>query len=257
MHIKDGVVETDFLVIPDDTKYWFVRASSKAEYYQDFKTNNFIAIGDNEVKLDRLLSIPQKFQVSPSALKEEYKRIFNEKYLSLLLDSTKYKNLQKSEQADALEKTKRSSSISATKTFSFVEEMEIGDYVLVPYKKSDVFLMGIVLSDAFDAPIDHEYLGKDLEYAISDYEKKRRVLWIKEIDQNELPESLLWIQTGQRAIFDISKNANEINPVISNEYIYKGNVHIRVHVGTHKKVSSSTWLQYQLLINENTVWKSR
>lgn len=113
--------------------------------------------------------------------------------------------------------------------------------------------MGIVLSDAFDAPIDHEYLGKDLEYAISDYDKKRRVLWIKEIDQNELPESLLWIQTGQRAIFDITKNANEINPVISNEYIYKGNAHVRVHVGTHQKVSSSTWLQYQLVINQNAM----
>ena len=70
--------------------------------------------------------------------------------------------------------------------------------------------MGIVLSDTFDGPIDHEYLGKDLEYPISDYEKKRRVLWIKEIDQDELPESLLWIQTGQRAIFDISKNAKMV-----------------------------------------------
>lgn len=256
MQLNDGIIETDFLVIPDETKYWFVRASLKAEYYQDFKYNNFIAIGDNDVKLENLHAIPQRLRETTSTHKEEYKRIFNEAYLTLLRNSTKFKSLQKSEQADEIEKMKRSSSISATKTFSFVEEMDIGDYVLVPYKRSEVFLMGIVLSDTFDGPIDHEYLGKDLEYPISDYEKKRRVLWIKEIDQDELPESLLWIQTGQRAIFDISKNANEINPVISNEYIYKGNVHMRVHVGTHKKVSSSTWLQYQLLINENTAGKA-
>lgn len=256
LKITEGIIETNFLVIPDETKYWFVRASQKAEYYTDFKYNNFIAVGDNEVKLKKLMLIEDKLTATPSTHKEEYKRIFNEQYVSLLMNSPKYKESAKSEQADQLEKTKRSSTVSANKTYSFVEEMDIGDYVLVPYKRSEVFLIGIVLSDVFDSPIDHEYFGKDLDYPISDYEKKRRVLWIKEIDQNELPESLSWIRTGQRAIFDISGNANDINPVISNEFIYKGNAHIRAHVGTKQKVSSSTWLQYQLLINENADGKA-
>lgn len=252
MKINNHIIEADFLKIPDATKYWFVRASSKAEYYRDFKLNNFIAIGDNEIKLSSLFGIPQKYKISEETLKEKYKQLFNEEYITLLQASTKYKNLEKSEQADEIEKTKRSSTIAATKTFSFVEEMGIGDFILVPYKSSEVFLIGIVISDVFDDKIDHEYIGLEDEYPISDYEKKRRVFWIKEISQDELPEKLLWIQTGQRAIFDITKNADDINPILSNEYIYKGNAHIRINVGTPNKISSSDWLQYQLLINQNS-----
>lgn len=251
MIINENIIEADFLVIPDSTKYWFVRAGSKAEYYYDFKYNNFIAIGDNEIKLQKLDEIPNRLREIDSTLKPEYKRLFNEKYVSLLMNTKKYKNLQKSEKADEIEKTKRSSSISSSKTFSFVEKMSIGDYIFVPFKKSDVFLIGIVISDVFDHAIDHEYLGADQLYSNSDYEKKRRILWIKEITHKELPEKLMWIQNGHRAIFDITSSADDINPLLSTEYVYKGNASIRVNVGTESKVSSSTWLQYQLVINQN------
>ena len=251
MIINENVIEADFLIIPDDTKYWFVRAGSKAEFYYDFKYNNFIAIGDNEIKLKNLNGIPDRFRALNSTLKLEYKRLFNEEYLNSLMDSQKYKDLQKSEQSDEIEKVKRSSSISSSKTFSFVEEMDIGDYILVPYKSSDVFLIGIVISDVFDHQVEHEYLGIDQQYPISDYEKKRRILWIKEIGQKELPEKLMWIQNGHRAIFDITSSADDINPLLSTEFIYKGNASVRVNVGTENKVSSSTWLQYQIVINQN------
>lgn len=251
MRITDDLLEVDFLTIPDDTKYWFVRAGSKAEFYQDFKRNNFIAIGDNEVQLASLREIDDKHKHVYDTLKEAYKTIFNETFLRLLIDSPKFKALAKSEQAESIEKTKRSSTIAANKTLSFVEEMSVGDIVLLPYKRSEVFLVGIIISDVFDFEIDHEYVSKDEDYSVSKYEKKRRIAWLKEISQNELPDKLQWIQNAHKAIFDISKNAAEINPILSSEYIYKGNAYLRVDVGTHEKVSSSTWLHYQQLINNS------
>lgn len=256
MEINDGVIEADFLEIPNTTKYWFVRAGSKAEYYRDFKLNNFIAIGDNEIKLNTLKDIPELFKITDEVLKDRYKHIFNEQYIFLLQESSKYKNMEKSDQADEVEKTKRSSTISSNKTFSFVEEMNIGDIILVPYKRSEVFLIGIVVSDVFDEKIDHEYVGPQDDYAISDYEKKRKVIWLKEISQSDLPEKLLWIQTGQRAIFNITDNANDVNPILSNEFIYDGYAHIRVNVGTPEKINTTNWLQYQLVISENSEGKA-
>lgn len=251
MKINDGLLEVDFLTIPDETKYWFVRAGTKAEFYQDFKRNNFIAIGDNEVKLTSLRKIDDKYKHVYDTLKEAYKNIFNETFLKLLIDSPKYNSLGKSEQAESLEQTRRSSTIAANKTMSFVEEMSMGDIVLLPYKRSEKFLVGIIISDVFDFEIDHEYVNKDENYSISKYEKKRRILWLKEISQNELPDKLQWIQKAHKAIFDISKNASEINPILSSEYIYKGNAYLRVNVGTDEKVSSNTWLHYQQLINNS------
>lgn len=251
MLLNDNCLEMDFLRIPDNTKYWFVRAGSKAEFFQDFNYNNYIAIGDNEIKLTKLKAIDNKYLVTDGAIRQQYKNIFNEKYISLFEKSTRYNSMSKSEQADEIEKIKRSSTIAANKTALFIENMSIGDYILVPYKRSELFLLGIVISDVFDAPIDHTYFGNDSEYSICDYEKKRRIIWLKEISLSELPESLYWIQTGHKAIFDITKNADDINPIISSQYIYKDLLNLRVNVGTQKKVNSRTWLNYQSLINNS------
>lgn len=251
MQLNENFLEMDFLNIPDDTKYWFVRAGSKAEFFQDFNYNNYIAIGDNEIKLNELKAIENKYRVTDEAIRQQYKNKFNEKYVSLFEKSTRYNSMSKSEQAEEIEKIRRSSTIAANKTALFIENMNIGDYILVPYKRSELFLLGIVISDVFDDPIDHAYFGKDFEYSICDYEKKRRIVWLKEIALSELPESLLWIQTGHKAIFDITKNANDINPIISSQYIYKGLLNLRVDVGTHEKINSRTWLNYQSLINNS------
>ena len=64
------------LSIPDNTKYWLVRANSKAVFFNDFKYNNFIAIGDNYVKLSDLNRIPSVLRTTSDLLKNQYKEIF-------------------------------------------------------------------------------------------------------------------------------------------------------------------------------------
>ncbi|WP_195854074.1 hypothetical protein [Aerococcus tenax] len=243
--------EMDFLFIDAKTKYWFVRAGKGAEYYKDFKTNNYIAIGDNEVNLSNLKAIEQKFKMIEDTKIEEYKKIFNETYIELLKSSTKFKDLDLTEQEEAIEKEKRSSTIAANKTFKFIEKMGVGDYVLIPYKSSEYFLLGIILSDVYDNEIHHTYLGENDEYPISDYDKKRTVLWIKEIPFKDLPDQVNWILQGNRAIFDISQYAEQINPLISNQYIYKDKIYMRIDVGTEERVDSQTWLYYQSTIVKN------
>lgn len=251
MRIKNGLITSTFLKIPDNTKYWFVRAGTGARYFRDFKTNNFIAIGDNEVKIEELKKIDSRHQHLKETFEAEYKRVFNTIYLELLENSSEYKELSSSEQSDETEKTKRSSTISATKTYSFIEEMNIGDYVLVPYKRSTAFLIGIIVSNVFDFPLEREYISSQDDYFKADYDKKRSIIWVKEISGEELPDSLSWIQHGHRAVFDISEYAEEINPLISSKYLYKNKAHLRLDVNSEQEINAFDWFKFQEIIVDN------
>lgn len=249
--VIDNQIEMDILKIPDQTKYWFVRAGQGAEFFYDFKYNNFISIGDNEINLESLLNIESKYRVDSDILKDRYKYLFNVLYIKLILDNEDFANLPKSDQEDKIESVKRSSTISAYKAYSFIEEMNIGDYIFVPHKSSNAFLLGIIISDVFESDITHEFFGPENEYAISNYNKKRRVAWIKEFDKDDLPDKLKWIQNGHKAIFDITSSADEINPIISSTYVYKGKMHLKIDVTTEKNITSTQWLNYQKVIHEN------
>lgn len=250
MKFENELLEIDFLTISDNTKYWFVRAGQRAEFYDDFRINNFISIGHNSVDLETLNSIDNKFKTSLDILKDRYKIIFNNTYTDKLKKTDDFKKMETNEQEKEIEKTRRSSTIAANKTFSFIEEMDIGDYVFVPNKGTSSFLIGMVISDVTTTDINHKFLDKENEYVFSNYIKKRRVAWIKTLPVNELPEKLLWIQNAHKAIFDITNNANDINPLLSNEYIYKGKAHLKINVESQKSINSTTWLQYQILVNK-------
>ncbi|CAI3379142.1 hypothetical protein CIRMBP1304_00780 [Enterococcus cecorum] len=252
MNIVNDVIEAEFVYIPSQTKYWFVRAGIGAEYFLDFKINNYIAIGDNEVAISELDAIPSKYRVTQEILKDKYKEIFNETYLKLLTASDNFKSKTRDEQAEEIEKIKRKSTIASTKTFNFIEKMNVGDIILVPSKKSESFLIGIIISSHFGSEINHEKIDDSDDYNISDYEKKRRVLWLKDISFSELPEKLVWIQSSQRAIYNISDYSHEINSILYSQYIFKGNAYLRINVETENKISNADWLEYQQIIYNNS-----
>lgn len=72
------------LKIQDNASYWFLRAASGAAYFDDFQYNNFVAIGDNDVDLNSLLSIQNQYKVTDEILLDKYKNIFFEKKLEIL-----------------------------------------------------------------------------------------------------------------------------------------------------------------------------
>lgn len=246
------------LDIPSNTKYWFIRANSKAQYYEDFKLNNYIAVDSNSLSLKRLLDIPETLRSSKDAVKEEYKQYFQENDLKIFEQRIKKEDL--SETIKKKEKTaelKRSAN-RANRVFNFVEEIKIGDFVVIPYKSAERFLIGTVISDCFEKDIEHiEDLDENNEstYPISDFEFKRRILWIKEIPKNKFPDKLAWIENAHQSLFNITKYGNEINPCITPIYKYKEKIYARMGVNTTSFISSSSWLEYQLtmksIVGEN------
>lgn len=243
------------LDIPNDTKYWFVRANSQSQFYDDFKYNNFVAVDSNNFNLSKLFEIPSTLRSSNEALLNRYKQLFEEHDLNIFNKTINKEKLTDEEIKKEKTVELRRSSLRASRMFQFVEEMNIDDFVIVPYKSSEKFLVGIVTSDCFTRSIPRIQLLDDdghLAYDTCNFSIKRRVLWIKELSRKQFPDSLSWIKTAHQSIFNISEYADKLNPYIYPIYRYKNNVYFRIGVNTPDKISSSSWLDYQLLLKKIT-----
>lgn len=252
------MIENDnLLIIPDNTQYWFVRAGSKAEYFDDFAYNNYIAIGDNNIALGTLQNIELKYRATPDILKQRYKKIFKDSFINEYKENNDTKNMDEQDIKKDMANITRSASISAIKTYDFIEKMKIGDIILIPNNGSSNFRIGIITSNPFSDPIKHIFIPSDNDatiasYTYSNYDKKRRVAWIKDITEKDLPDKLLWIKSAHKAIFDVTNNAQSINPLIATYYFYKNSFYARIGVGTPNPISSTQWLAFQQVIVETT-----
>lgn len=245
--------EIQVLDIPSNTGYWFVRANSRAKYYEDFKKNNYIAVDSNTLPISKLFEIPATIRGSEDALLDKYKQIFQENDLNIFNNLPQVQKMSTGERKKAKSKEAGRSTYRAKRVFNFIEKFNIGDFVVVPYKSSRKFLIGIIVSECFEDDIDHmeslDELGQ-LTYDISNFEFKRRVLWVKELSRKNFPDKLSWIKTAHQSIFNIKDFANDLNPYITPFYKYQDNFYSRIGVNTSKKISSSSWLDYQLTLQK-------
>lgn len=246
------VLEEEVLDIPESTKYWFVRANSRAEYYEDFKTNNYISSNANGVPFLDLMKISTAIRASDDALKDVYKTIFNNHDIRKYNDNPKNKRKTKEKQKEERTAELTKSSLRASKIRHFVEDMEIGDIVIIPSLRANFFLLGIIISDVFDTSVEH--IGcidgeGNRKYSTSDFDFKRRVFWIKEVGKSSFPDKLSWIKTAHQSLFDVTdEGADVINPLLAPIYRYKGKVYTRIGVNTNEKVKASDWLKYQTVV---------
>lgn len=241
-----------FVKIPDETNYWFVRASRGARYYKDFMVNNFIAVASivdlNFIKKINVVGLTKKDALTI------FKKKFNKYVRDTIENYEPYKNAT-TDVAKEKEKSKRlarSTTLSKV-NYSFVNEMKIGDIVIVPGKSAKSFLIGIVSSDCFDTDIKHEFIPnkkKKQSYDECYFTLKRGVFWLKEISFSEFPDKMNSITNTHQSVLNISNYAESINPLISSRYIYKENFFIRIGVKTKDNVSSDDLYYLQKITHE-------
>lgn len=212
------------LEIPSDTGYWLVRADG-GKYYEDFFLNNFISISDNKITLDMIKKCDNDSIAGITV--ENYKDLYQEKYDDW--------NAQQIAHA-------------ASRTQKFVDEMKIGDLLLVPSRKSTNFLIGIITSDIFE--ISEYELKKSLEvkYAINPYLKRRKVQWLKEVSRTEISEKLYWILSAHQTIFNLSEHKQYINQLLSPIYIQDNICHGTLKIGTESGLDQDDWYDLYSII---------
>lgn len=246
------MVETlKFVEIPDETNYWFVRASRGAKYYKDFMINNFIAVASivdlNFINKINIVGLTKKDALTI------FKNEFNKYVKDTIEDYEPYKNAT-TDTAKEKEKSKRlSRSTTLSKVnFSFVNEMKIGDIVIVPGKSAKKFLIGIILSDCFDTDIKHEFIPnkkKKQSYDECYFTLKRGIYWIKEISFNEFPDKMNALTNAHQSVLNILNYADSINPLISSNFIYQKNYFTRINVKAIQDISSDDLYYFQKLLH--------
>ncbi|WP_419892801.1 hypothetical protein [Oceanobacillus kimchii] len=216
------------LEIPDDTGYWLLRADG-GKYYDDFFLNNFVAISDNEITLQKIRE--EKGESIAGITTDHYKNLYNENY-------QEWSNQQVAH--------------AAGRTQKFCDEINIGDLVLVPSRSSTMFLLGRVESDVYEITEEQKTPNKEVHYPINPFLKRRKVTWIKEVKRSEISDKLYWILSAHQTIFDLQKERNYVNQLLAPIFIQGKQCHGSLKISKNEGLSSDEWYYLHSTIKKFT-----
>ena len=150
----------EILDIPDNTKYWLVRAG-QGEEYEDFKKSGIIGLRYDKLTLDEIHSIKNKpiLVQEYTTYKSKKGKIIKRKRSDKAIARDKenfHKTLYKSSISKHYKLSKSSIAQIASRIENFVQKMNIGDIVIVPYVSSRKFLVGVITSDTYEITIEEQ-----------------------------------------------------------------------------------------------------
>ncbi|MDW0113745.1 hypothetical protein QT711_11155 [Sporosarcina saromensis] len=221
----DFLEKGKILEIPNDTKYWLVRADG-GKYYNDFLLNNFIAISDDEITLDAISKFPQ-FNTGVGRTIEGYKNLYQEKYGD-------WNNQQIAH--------------AASRTFKFIDEINENDIVVVPSQRSTTFIVGIVVGETYESTGTESKVP--IHYHSCPYLKRRKVHWIKEVPRVAISEKMYWILSSHQSVLSLDEHAEYIDKLLAPIYIKNGYCYGVLNVNKKKGVTSSEWLKLYNIIED-------
>ncbi|MCC2249066.1 hypothetical protein JUJ52_03715 [Virgibacillus sp. AGTR] len=226
--IEEIEEKVNILKIPDNTGYWLLRADG-GKYYDDFFLNNFVAISDNKITLEMLQEC-QDNSIAGITI-DHYKELYRGKY-------SKWSNQQIAH--------------AASRTEKFCDEMKIGDLLLVPAKRSTHFLIGIIVSEVYEISEEEVTSGEKVHYAINPYLKRRNVHWLKEVSRAEVSEKLYWILSAHQTIFDLQREKNYVNQLLSPIFFQNGVCHGTLKISKKEGINQDEWYALYSAIKKYT-----
>lgn len=209
----------ELIELKSNARYWLVRADG-GKYYEHFKHHNFISVHHNEITLEKL-------QSSTLLLTKE-KNI--EYYKMQILAEHKDDNW-----------TKHKIAFAAKRLYSFIEEMTIGDYVIVPSYKSNYFLIGQITGEVKEVHLPEES-SLNYEFDTTSDSKRRKVKWINEVPRRKInPKFLYSTLTMHQSIIEVTQYSKYIDGLISPLYLKEGKLNLKLNVNTEKPITSQMW----------------
>lgn len=242
------------LEIPKETKYWLVRAG-RGEEYEDFKQSSSIGIQYNQISLENLIQLEKISinvpELTPSGRKrksetieKEYNKKKKDLYTSLVLRNIRPKP------------SKNGASQIGARLQNFYNKMNIGDIVIVPYRSSRKFLIGIISSEMYELT-DDEYLElknkvelNSIGQKISICKKRRKVKWINEVNREWINPKLLYTINMHQSVIDITDYGKYIDGLLSPVYIKDNVIYGKISVRTKDNINSEVWETLYKTINK-------
>lgn len=213
-------------ILNDNTNYWLVRTAGGA-YYDQFVAENFIAVGWNKIS---------NLDLIKEAKADEEKRETMLKEIRKLVDTETEKETQpKGEREREAQKSRIFNQINR-----FVNEMSIGDYVLIPSSHSNLIEFGIIISDA--KIVKKEVV--DMEEDECDFTKRRDVEWLYRAKRDKLDPYLYGLIYSQHAISSANDYAHYIDRTI-NRFFVKGNqAHLIFEVDKKSEIYGGEFIKF-------------
>ena len=242
------------LEIPKETKYWLVRAG-RGEDYEDFKQSSSIGIQYNQISLENLIQLEKISinvpELTPSGRKrksetieKEYNKKKKDLYTSLVLRNIRPKP------------SKNGASQIGSRLQNFYNKMNIGDIVIVPYRSSRKFLIGIISSEMYELT-DDEYLElknkvelNSIGQKISVCRKRRKITWVNEVNREWINPKLLYTINMHQSIIDITDYGKYIDGLLSPVYIKDNVIYGKISVRTKDNINSEVWETLYKTINK-------
>lgn len=242
------------LEIPKETKYWLVRAG-RGEEYEDFKQSSSIGIQYNQISLEDLIQLEKISinvpELTPSGRKrksetieKEYNKQKKDLYTSLVLRNIRPKP------------SKNGASQIGSRLQNFYNKMNIGDIVIVPYRSSRKFLIGIISSEMYELT-DDEYLElknkvelNSIGQKISVCRKRRKITWVNEVNREWINPKLLYTINMHQSIIDITDYGKYIDGLLSPVYIKDNVIYGKISVRTKDNINSEVWETLYKTINK-------
>lgn len=242
------------LEIPKETKYWLVRAG-RGEEYEDFKQSSSIGIQYNQISLENLIQLEKISinvpELTPSGRKrksetieKEYNKKKKDLYTSLVLRNIRPKP------------SKNGASQIGSRLQNFYNKMNIGDIVIVPYRSSRKFLIGIISSEMYELT-DEEYLElknkvelNSIGQKISVCKKRRKITWVNEVNREWINPKLLYTVNMHQSVIDITDYGKYIDGLLSPVYIKDNVIYGKISVRTKDNINSEVWETLYKTINK-------
>lgn len=208
-------------VLDESSNYWLVRTSG-GEYYDQFVDQKFIAIGWNEISDLILIQEAKTSEEKKDLILKAIRRLVDNQYSRRDRPTgQREKEAQKSRIYNQIDR--------------FVNQMAVGDYVLIPSQGSNFIEFGIIESEAYLV----DRITVKIQDGECDFIKRRQVKWIHKEKRENLDPYLYQFIFSQHAISSANHYSSYIDRTINKLYIKGDQAHLVLGVGKTSDIYST------------------
>lgn len=205
--------------LSNDKNYWFFRTNAGL-YYADYALNNYIGLGWDEI--DDLSLFNVKTDQEEKNLKEKVKSLVSQYYPD-----------------------ENRAGLTAGQIIKFINEMKIGDIVIIPDAGSHSISIGVIESDVYlhkqdtDNPSSlDETEDENLGYEQCPYVKRRKIKWVTSASKHQIDPYLFKLFCVIHTISDANAYAKYIDRIMYPIYMKNGEIHITLNVEQEDSITA-------------------
>lgn len=226
---------------PSDINYWLIRTNGGRWFEEFFELNHVTIISDNYYLSDfNNLNTLKQFKNRVKTLNNRIQNKISKKF-SHLADEERNKLIK------LLTLSSRQCTVLSKRLFTFIQKINIGDYIIIPNINSNSYKIGIVKSNANEYSTTKmkaiNRKAKSDKFTPSNNKLYRKIEWIKEINKYELDSDILNKTYNHQTIINLTEYKNKINSLLNSIFIQDGLLHINLNVSRKESINNKLWLK--------------